>query len=258
MRKGVFCVFLVSMLCISLSLPGIFANSISTEDISERNLEIKSTSVIEDKDYYEFDTIEGKGFSNDFGVWIHTNYNGVEDEDKLNIDLSTFTLMLNGGGWKYFDLDLRGGQSTAGIQFSRTKIYLDDGSSVDVFQTQFSFETNIDTSEDYEVSLEVRFPFSILEKAKTRMNFFESFISRLFEFLSGRISEFFEKVFNRLFPGSEGGNGVLASGLCKGADLRTAIKYANVAASIAVTKKGAQSSMPFWHEIKKKYNELYE
>ncbi|MHA2246841.1 MAG: ribokinase [Candidatus Hodarchaeales archaeon] len=53
-------------------------------------------------------------------------------------------------------------------------------------------------------------------------------------------------------------NGVLASGLCKGANLRTAIKYANVAASIAVTRKGAQSSMPFWHEIEKKYNELYE
>ncbi len=53
-------------------------------------------------------------------------------------------------------------------------------------------------------------------------------------------------------------NGVLASRLSKGDNLRTATRYANVAASIAVTRTGAQSSMPFWNEIEKKFIELYE
>jgi ribokinase len=44
-------------------------------------------------------------------------------------------------------------------------------------------------------------------------------------------------------------NGVLASRLSKGDTLRVATKYANVAASIAVTRNGAQTSMPFWNEI---------
>ncbi len=52
-------------------------------------------------------------------------------------------------------------------------------------------------------------------------------------------------------------NGVLASRLCKGDNLRTATRYANVAASIAVTRTGAQTSMPFWNEIEQKYAELY-
>lgn len=49
-------------------------------------------------------------------------------------------------------------------------------------------------------------------------------------------------------------NGVLASRLCKGDNLSKATKYANVAASIAVTKTGAQTSMPFWDEIEEKFN----
>jgi ribokinase len=52
-------------------------------------------------------------------------------------------------------------------------------------------------------------------------------------------------------------NGVLASRLCKGDNLKRATRYANVAASIAVTRTGAQSSMPSWNEIEKKFIELY-
>ncbi len=52
-------------------------------------------------------------------------------------------------------------------------------------------------------------------------------------------------------------NGVLASRLCQGDTLRTATKYANVAASIAVTRTGAQNSMPFQEEIAKRYSELF-
>jgi ribokinase len=53
-------------------------------------------------------------------------------------------------------------------------------------------------------------------------------------------------------------NGVLASRICKGDSLINAAKYANVAASIAVTRKGAQTSMPIWKEIKQKFSEICE
>lgn len=51
-------------------------------------------------------------------------------------------------------------------------------------------------------------------------------------------------------------NGVLASYLCQGKDLITAIKYATAAASIAVTRKGAQASMPYKDEIEELYKKL--
>ncbi|MFX0069827.1 MAG: ribokinase [Candidatus Hermodarchaeota archaeon] len=54
-------------------------------------------------------------------------------------------------------------------------------------------------------------------------------------------------------------NGVLASKLCQGTILSKAVKYANAAASIAVTRRGAQASMPSQEEIEeqfKKYNKL--
>ncbi len=51
-------------------------------------------------------------------------------------------------------------------------------------------------------------------------------------------------------------NGVLASKLCQGKDLITAVKYATAAASIAVTRKGAQDSIPYFDEIEKRFNEF--
>ncbi|GAH85527.1 unnamed protein product, partial [marine sediment metagenome] len=46
----------------------------------------------------------------------------------------------------------------------------------------------------------------------------------------------------------------------QGEDLITSVKYATVAASIAVTRKGAQESMPFIDEIEvrfKSYKDIY-
>jgi len=50
-------------------------------------------------------------------------------------------------------------------------------------------------------------------------------------------------------------NGVLASKLCNGETIVNAVKYAKTAASIAVTRKGAQDSMPYLNEIEKRYQE---
>jgi ribokinase len=49
--------------------------------------------------------------------------------------------------------------------------------------------------------------------------------------------------------------GVLASMLSRGKKVMEAVKYANVAASIAVTRRGAQESIPFMSEIEKKMQE---
>ncbi len=51
-------------------------------------------------------------------------------------------------------------------------------------------------------------------------------------------------------------NGVLASKLSQGENIVNAVKHATAAASIAVTRKGAQESMPYFNEIKERYIEL--
>ncbi len=50
--------------------------------------------------------------------------------------------------------------------------------------------------------------------------------------------------------------GVLASMLSKGESILNAVKLATIAASIAVTKKGAQASMPYFNEIQRKLKNL--
>ena len=51
-------------------------------------------------------------------------------------------------------------------------------------------------------------------------------------------------------------NGILACQICEGKTVVDAVKYATAAASIAVTRKGAQESMPYSEEIKKRFKEL--
>ena len=51
-------------------------------------------------------------------------------------------------------------------------------------------------------------------------------------------------------------NGVLASKLSQGENLINAVKYATAASSIAVTRNGAQDSMPFAQEIQDRFNKI--
>lgn len=50
--------------------------------------------------------------------------------------------------------------------------------------------------------------------------------------------------------------GVFASFLSKGEKIIKAVKFATIAASIAVVRKGAQNSMPYLNEIEEKMKEL--
>ncbi len=52
--------------------------------------------------------------------------------------------------------------------------------------------------------------------------------------------------------------GVFACKLSEGKSVVNAVKYATIASSIAVTRKGAWTSMPFLKEIETKYKEIYD
>jgi hypothetical protein len=136
------------------------------------------------EDSYESNVIS----VDDFGVWIYITYNGSSDEVKLDIDLTTFKLMLDGGGWKYYQVTLENDNDTMiGLQFVRTQIYLtDEATFVDVIQTHSSMETTANTINDYSVFFELRFPFSLL-KTKNRS------IEDLFSYHLERSLRFFER-----------------------------------------------------------------
>jgi ribokinase len=53
-------------------------------------------------------------------------------------------------------------------------------------------------------------------------------------------------------------NGIISSFLSKGEDLVNAVKYAVAGASIAVTRKGAQESMPYLNEIEERYKNFFK
>lgn len=147
--------------------------TIAKESISVKNVIINPNKklLIDAKESLDEKNSDQSNYSpkpvenGDFGVWIHTEYNGVSDATKLDIDLEQFRLMLNGGGWVPYTLSMeKPSDTTVNLRFVRTKIFLEDDTDVDVVQTQFNVDTKSGTSEDFGVSLEVRFPFSLLKK----------------------------------------------------------------------------------------------
>ncbi len=98
----------------------------------------------------------------DFGIWINTRYNGGEEfSTPLNIGLAEFGSMLNTGESKFVQVTMQNkDDTTVELRFARTKIM--DGSE-NVIETKFNVETECDTTKNYETSLEVRFPFAMLD-----------------------------------------------------------------------------------------------
>jgi hypothetical protein len=135
----------------------------STANNNPQQINIIGASVVTNQP----DKISNNLNNADFGVWIYTKYNGVSNSIKLDIDPAQFTLMLSSLEWKYYDITFeQQGDTRVGIQFSRTQIYVYGESDpyVNVFQTQFDFTTTCKTDKEVEVSLEVRFPFSLIKK----------------------------------------------------------------------------------------------
>ncbi len=151
---------IIILLLVNFSQATVVAKShneiISLDKKQEENLNVKPSSNPVSSSLPERD---------DFGVWIVINYDGVTRETKLDIDLETFCLMLNGGGWKYYLFSTEKNNDTEiGLQFTRTKIYV-RGEGIDVIQTRFKVDTGSYTEEEYEVSIEIRFPFKLLKSS---------------------------------------------------------------------------------------------
>ena len=134
--------------------------SISTTPLTIGSYQI---SKIADKNI-NMETYFMRNIPEESGVWIITKYDDEGyKEVKLDIDLYTFKLMLDGGGWKYYTLSMEKTNDTrVGLQFTRTKIYVQQN-PVDVIQTHFTMDTYADTSKKFEISLEARFPFYLLK-----------------------------------------------------------------------------------------------
>ena len=98
----------------------------------------------------------------DFGIRINTKFNGGDEiSTPLDIGLAEFGSMLNTGESKIVQVPMQNtDDTTIELRFIRTKIL--DGSK-NVIQTSFNVETECDTAKDYEVSLEVKFPFVMLD-----------------------------------------------------------------------------------------------
>jgi hypothetical protein len=98
----------------------------------------------------------------DFGVWVNTKYNGGETiTTPLKLGITDFASMLNTGDARQFNISLQNKDDTnINMRFTRTKIM---NNTVKVVETKCNIFTTCDTSKEYEVSVEVRFPFIMLE-----------------------------------------------------------------------------------------------
>ena len=98
----------------------------------------------------------------DFGVWVNTKYNGGETISKpLQLGITDFTSMLNTGESKQFNVSMQNKDDTnVSLRFVRTKIM---NNSEKVIEAKCDIDTSCDSTKEYEVSVEVRFPFAILD-----------------------------------------------------------------------------------------------
>ena len=213
MKRSIKVNLLIIMIIVSMQLASFSGNGkvidqkTYTYGINEQN-NVICTSTNANK--IKNSTI-ANGYGDEFGVWFYIKYNGSSNKIKLDIDLSNFLLMLRGGGWKYYTVSMENSDDTTiGIQFVKTKIYLEsEDNFIDVVQTRFTIETMCDTKEDFDVMLEIRFPFSLLNlKTKSYNTSFDNFnniknnrilsnIGKIIEYSQYRFfGIFYEKIFN--------------------------------------------------------------
>jgi len=95
----------------------------------------------------------------DFGIWVNTMYDGVENDPMpLDIGLLDFGSMLNSGEERQFKVTMKHkDDTTVNLGFARKTI---EGKAV--IESKFNVDTICDTTKVYEIALEVRFPFPIL------------------------------------------------------------------------------------------------
>jgi len=98
----------------------------------------------------------------DFGVWVNTKYNDGETiSTPLQLGMTDFASMLNTGESRQFSVSMQSKDDTnVELRFTRTKIM---NNTEKVIETKCNIVTTCDTSKQYEVSVEARFPFIMLE-----------------------------------------------------------------------------------------------
>ena len=98
----------------------------------------------------------------DFGVWVNTKYNGGETiSTPLQLGITDFASMLNTGESRQFNVSMQSKDDTnVELRFTRTKIM---NNTEKVIETKCNIVTTCDTTKEYEVSVEARFPFVMLE-----------------------------------------------------------------------------------------------
>jgi hypothetical protein len=97
----------------------------------------------------------------DFGVWVNTKYNDGETiTTPLQLGITDFGSMLNTGDSRQFKVSMQNqDDTTVELRFIRTKIM---NNTEKVVETKCNVVTTCDTSKQYEVSIEIRFPFIML------------------------------------------------------------------------------------------------
>jgi hypothetical protein len=101
----------------------------------------------------------------DFGVWVNTKYNGGETiSQPLQLGISDFASMLNTGASKKFNVTMQSKDDTnVDLRFIRTTIM---NNTVKVIESKCNIQTTCDSTKEYEVSVEIRFPFTILNSGQ--------------------------------------------------------------------------------------------
>ena len=105
----------------------------------------------------------------DFGVWVNTKYDGGETiSTPLELGMNDFASMLNTGETKRFSVPMQSNDDTQiDLRFIRTKIM---NNTEKVVETKCNIATTCDTSKQYEISIEVRFPFVLLDGGQPAEN----------------------------------------------------------------------------------------
>jgi PKD repeat protein len=97
----------------------------------------------------------------DLGVWIVTNYDGNTHAVKLDFEIDDLIWMLHqGGGARNYHLTMQNEEDTLiHLHFGKTTL-----NGIPAIMTTFQVEIDgdTDTSKEYEVGLEFRFPYSLL------------------------------------------------------------------------------------------------
>ena len=105
----------------------------------------------------------------DLGVWIVTKYEGKENEVKLDIDVDDFINMLyHSPTHRIYKLTMqREDDVEVRLDFAKTKIR-----DIEAILTDFrvSIDESTDLTKDFEVSLEFRFPYSLLESEEAELS----------------------------------------------------------------------------------------